>query len=255
MSDLWYGIQNSLDVTSSVKLLSQYAKLRKHIRECIFLNGVIFMGTVLLFDLIHFIIPAGLSPYLTVIQNVFWFIPIYVLSLIINCFNYQDISNVVKNSKHHRKNNILAHELYRTIMFISIEVILGILPVWRLACLVYLSWIYSFYAHDYQWTNHGYSLKYRLYLVEYNWLYHLGFGLPLSLAIYFFPGYYGYSVYSILFPFMIINAANKSHQKPTKELYPIQIFFIPQKITNFIVKSFFDRRSDPSRISPDTDQE
>ncbi|RWR97180.1 protein EI24 [Cinnamomum micranthum f. kanehirae] len=69
-----------------------------------------------------------------------------------------------------------------------------------------LSWMYAYYCFEYKWNLSELSLDRRLDFFESNWAFFAGFGSPCVLAIFFFPPLVSYGVMALLFPLFVLTA-------------------------------------------------
>jgi hypothetical protein len=61
-------------------------------------------------------------------------------------------------------------------------------------------WLYAYYAFEYRMAHAGVTLNDRIKYFEDRWAYMLGFGLPNALTTYFFPFFINNGVWALLFP-------------------------------------------------------
>eukprot|EP00049_Salpingoeca_infusionum_P014790 m.280925 g.280925 ORF g.280925 m.280925 type:complete len:181 (-) comp15751_c2_seq4:183-725(-) len=84
---------------------------------------------------------------------------------------------------------------------------LALLPTYGQAMsFCFTCWVASLYCFEYSWLSAGMSLDQRRLFFERNWLYCLGFGVPITLATFFLNFVVGTGVFSLLFPFFVILA-------------------------------------------------
>ena len=220
------GLFDSLKAfTVAFQFLVKSSTLRWLIMKCFVLNGVLFIGSVLVWD--HVV--KRLLQYLVVDKNVlhfteylskflyylFWVWPIYAVSFLLSSLWYQDIakhlsklvrSDVKSHGPQPSLSTVIGRELYRTILF-SIYLIqssmlyyLNPLGLGRPMSFVFASWLYSFYCFEYVWIRMGWSLERRLKFFEERWAYFLGFGLPCTLITFWFPQMIGSGLFALVFP-------------------------------------------------------
>ncbi|CAG2109219.1 unnamed protein product [Medioppia subpectinata] len=161
--------------------------IAKRLFECIVLNGFVFLCSILLFNyvilkglhsFIQFIFGSQegvvsmtwfwLEPTLSYFFSVFWVLPLFLLSRVVNALWFQDIADHAFRGRRQSMRNI---------------------PVFIADTL-------------FSWELHR-----RLHFIENNWSYFLGFGLPLATATYLIPNYLlSGAIFSIFFPLFIISA-------------------------------------------------
>ena len=110
----------------------------------------------------------------------------------------------------------------------------------------HISLLYALYAFEYKWYYMGIDLKIRLQLIEQNWPYFFGFGLPLYLATHLVSSTVSGYVYSGLFPFMVISATRASAPKTNIGL-KLPIFKPAAYVCSFIFSSSLRRRKARTR--------
>ena len=102
------------------------------------------------------------------------------------------------------------------------------------------AWIVSWYAFDAKWCIKGWSLERRIQFFEKRAIYFAGFGMPVSIIVYLFPGLIATGVWSFLFPPFIITAIyaqpirlNMNHSPHVIIPKQISLFQFPRFITNY----------------------
>ena len=111
-------------------------------------------------------------------------------------------------SKQKTKNFLLyrtiSTEIYRFILLmiylIQTTIVYPIPFVGPIISFILLAWLSSYYAFEYQWMHHGLDLHERIYKVEQNWCYFIGFGTPIGVLTGFFEGWIAQGVFSLFFP-------------------------------------------------------
>eukprot|EP01053_Blabericola_migrator_P002865 Blabericola_migrator_1__2864@NODE_181_length_11864_cov_121_034161_g157_i0_p4_GENE_NODE_181_length_11864_cov_121_034161_g157_i0NODE_181_length_11864_cov_121_034161_g157_i0_p4_ORF_typecomplete_len487_score31_85EI24/PF07264_11/2_9e15EI24/PF07264_11/4e03_NODE_181_length_11864_cov_121_034161_g157_i0981411274 len=102
----------------------------------------------------------------------------------------------------------MIHRLILTLLFtafVSVSNLIG--GSWL--SIIQLSLLTSYYACEYRWDLIGRSTDARFFEFETSWIYHLGFGLPTTLAMIIFDiqsSVWGSICICLLFPWMITNA-------------------------------------------------
>ncbi|XP_054168382.1 etoposide-induced protein 2.4 homolog [Oppia nitens] len=209
--------------------------IMKRIIECIVFNGGVFLLSIVLFNhvilsllylLIQFIFGSQegvvsmtwfwLEPMLSYFFSVFWVLPLFLLSRVVNALWFQDIADNAFRGRQRSFRNIPVFiadtffSLLIQILFLIQSMVVKFLPipfVGQLAAIFHLSLLYSLYSFEYKWFNLGWELHRRLHFIEKYWTYFLGFGLPLAIVTYLIPSYYlSGAMFSIFFPLYIISA-------------------------------------------------
>ncbi|OQR76420.1 etoposide-induced protein 2.4-like [Tropilaelaps mercedesae] len=242
-------------------------KLFQRLIQCILLNGGVFLFSLLFF---HYALLPGLQyslstlfrshsqtiwvwlrPLLSYTFGLFWVMPVFVLSRIVNCFWFQDIADQAfrllgLKPAHSLFKNLLGDLLFSSIVqlifLIQSQAIsqLPIYPLGRIFGFLHMSLLNSYYTFEYRWFNMGYSFYKRMDWMEFNWPYYTGFGLPLT-AITYIPEsrLVGGCLFAILFPLLIV--AGHIVDPPTgKTTYRIPFFRPSVFIANTIFLRFLN---------------
>lgn len=121
---------------------------------------------------------------------------------------------------------------------------MALLPVQyigSITSLVFMSILYALYSFEYKWFNNGWDTPRRLYTIEHNWTYFLGFGLPLALLTFISSSYFVNGIiFSVLFPFFIVSANEAELTRGLCE-HPLPFFKFTIWLTNSITKLLFRR--------------
>jgi len=271
-----YGIRDSMNLKYSVLRVYDSTVLKVNFINCIFLNGIIFLGTYLVYLywvspmisylLYHF--PA-LSNVFSIIYFSLWVYPVFIFSIIANSKWYTEIAKESFKVSGHQavsssNNGVLSSlvdEIYRNMLFfviIAISFFMAFIPYTSFINFTLVTWLYSFYCFDYKWILRGkWSLLQRITYFETHWAYMFGYGFLFTAASFFFPLLIGNAVFSILYPLFIISAVISKPMKMTNTdgLLPkqIPIFFIPQKCVNVLLKFYVqyqNNRKQKSSSSP-----
>ena len=149
------------------------------------------------------------EPVLSVAFSTLWVLPFFLLSKIVNAIWFQDIADLAFRYWHtnHQITMIILYfrssqgrplvslsisvMIADTVFSIVVEIIFllqgkvfSMLPIKILGAglnLVHQCLLHSLYSFEYKWFSQGIELHKRLNLVEINWPYFLGFGLPLAV--------------------------------------------------------------------------
>jgi etoposide-induced 2.4 mRNA len=218
------------------------------IQSCI-LNGVFLYTCILIFNYIlmptlnwiafklinessHNLITDYLNPIIQLLFSFVWILPVFLLSKIFNLLCHQEIADIAYTKKYGKpqiyKNSSLAEVLADTIFSCSMELIflvqssfMTLMPaLWlnKILCHIHLSFLYSLYAFEYKFCNHGWDIKKRIAHIESRWPYYFGFGLSLSLILSITHSYfYNATLFASLFPAFILSAI----ESDSEELAPI----------------------------------
>ncbi|KAH9244930.1 hypothetical protein BASA81_017633 [Batrachochytrium salamandrivorans] len=233
----WAGVQDSFAWPIALFVVYGSTTLATKMMQCLFLNGLLFLGSVLAFDYvvsplaklgmevfcrslsISYDIEAiirRLGTVLHVIYYVAWIYPLYAFSFFVSSRWYQDIAN--------RSYEIFVGKPQAQIVSIP-KLIKNVVSDAYRGLLVF-----NFIV---QWINRKWSLSQQVDFFELHWAYFSGFGLL-----------------TLLFPMYII-MANRAKPIPTRKdtlqlrLAPtkLPVFFLAQQ-TNTLIMYWVKRRRD-----------
>lgn len=231
------GVADSLSVHSSAIFFLTSRKVRMRSLSCLALNGLIFVGSLQVHDLVvapllaallraeegdeaAALLGGWLAEALAVLQLVLWTLPIYVISFGFNMVWYQDIADnafLIRGGRPDRPPvtwqrllSSFAQVLYRLLLsaaFLVQAYLCYLVPVvGRYVAALHFSWVYALQAFDYKWALEGWPVEKALTYFERRWAYMAGFGFPCALITVAFPPFVSYGVYAFVFPVFIILA-------------------------------------------------
>lgn len=239
--------------------------------KCCLLNGAVFWTSILIFEnavlptveLAVNVLTAGsgdslwvyTQPVLSFAFSTLWVLPFFLLSKIVNAIWFQDIADLAFRSTQGRPlvNLSISIMIADTVISIVVESIfliqgkvISLLPIQIIGSafnLLHLCLLHSLYSFEYKWFSQGLELHRRLDLVETNWPYFLGFGLPLAV-ITSLPSSQVVAgcVFSIVFPLFIV-AGNQACIVPSPGVPALNIFAPTITISNYIFANTLYRRS------------
>jgi etoposide-induced 2.4 mRNA len=235
------GLLDSLRLQSSLVFFLSSRTIRFRSAQCFILNGLIFIGSLLLSD--YLVRPAlkllmgiritdaseqqeeamaqlsSLADRLFVYMfNILWMYPVYGLSFVLNAVWYQDIADrsfQITGVQHRsgpfsfqRWVGAMAEEIYRIILvgayMIQVTVCSLVPVVGQVVVVMQLAWLYALYSFEYKWTLQKWTLVKKLSYFEAHWAYMLGFGTPASIITIVFPKFVGSGVFAISFPLFVL---------------------------------------------------
>jgi Sulfate transporter CysZ/Etoposide-induced protein 2.4 len=195
----------------------------------------------------------------------FWVLPVYVLSFMLNDAWYEDLASatyersgkavcesVASQTRRSKRSLIgqtadrIAGNIYRLLLtgaFI-LQSFLLLLLVPMLGPLLYfvtVCWLYSFYCFEYPWVIQGWSLPSRLHHFRRHWVYFFGFGAPFSLLCIFFPYLVSTGVFALVFPLFLMMAILGQPRRPPAHLFcvlpdEIDMFHYPEKLNSALLR-------------------
>jgi len=201
------GLQDGLNVKYVQEIFSNSPnskEIRKLTLNCLILNLVIFLGSLVLFEfyvnpLVSYLLNVNTGSetlllvgrisdaFFSVITNLFWFWPIHFLSFFLNGIWYQDIAAAVyKPSKEVSQSSFrqflrhLASIVYRygiQYSFLTQATVIYYVPIFGIpASVIGFSWLYSLCCFEYKWVMLGWTLERRITYFQRHWVYFIGFG-------------------------------------------------------------------------------
>jgi len=259
---LYFGFADALRLHRCALLLLQSRMLRWRTLQCFFLNGIIFLGSILLYNhvvspFLRFLFARSLFAlgvlthesqeayldacfnFFKILYHVLWIYPIYCISFILNTVMYQDLADeafsISKRSVSDKPRRSVS--ALRRIVDEMFRVILNMLYIIWMHCLylvpifgpllyfVHICWLASLYAFEYRWVSLKWNTSERMQYFEKHWLYFLGFGLPVSLLCLLCPRFVDTGVFAILFPFFIFTSTMAQPKPITQRsrLWPSRI--------------------------------
>ncbi|ESP00092.1 hypothetical protein LOTGIDRAFT_158322 [Lottia gigantea] len=197
---------------------------------------------------------SWLAVILSFTFDALWILPLFVLSKILNCFWFQDIADAVYVKRHGKPQlpNIstfvadMSFSLFLQALFLIQAMLIKLLPIYgvgQIISLIHMCLLYSLYAFEYKWFNKGVEVHTRLSLIERNWAYFTGFGLPLAVLTTYVSSSMivsGY-IFSILFPLVIISA-NEAVEPTVPFDFPLKLFAPVVSISNSVFNRSFSKR-------------
>ncbi|KAI8587779.1 etoposide-induced protein 2.4-domain-containing protein [Geranomyces variabilis] len=236
--------------------------------KCLLLNGLLFLGSIFLFD--YAVLPVsrslrgyaataagdggGKSPavagdlfdtLLGMTYSVLWVYPIYAISFILNAMWYQRIADrsyrvqvgkpVSAPFTYDRLLKMITDEAYRGLLllnFLAQSLLVYFIPyVGPALSFLCFCWVASFYSFEYRWASKGWSLQQRVDHFESHWAYYIGFGFPVTALTFFFPQFISQGLFALLFPVYII-MSNRGHPQP-KVGQNLPCKYLPQRLPIF----------------------
>eukprot|EP01080_Neovahlkampfia_damariscottae_P002408 gene2408-2872_t len=249
------GFFDASNFYESIKVFLVSRRLKNLFLQCCLLNGVIFTGSVLFLDYFAqpFLSFQEVDKFLKVFElskMILWVIPVYIISLSLSSFWYNDISNILLNSRYKTPEFSIKSFILNIVTQIRSIFILLFFPI-QISLIQWLSvlfkfetvgdilkfaltcWLYAYYAFEYRLAHSGVSLDNRLRYFEDRWAYMLGFGLPNALVTFFFPFFINNGIFALIFPLFIAAAVKASPPKTLVNPISLPIFWIPKNINKF----------------------
>jgi len=195
--------------------------------------------------------------------------PLYIVSLILNTLWYQEIaehsyhciplqkrrttgsstvkkglSSKIDSSKWLRSATEGVIRVLLTYVWWVETLLVAPIPV--IGPLVYwpsFAWLMAYYSFEYRWQYLGYSTLDRIYEIETNWPYYLGFGAPYCIIAALCPQFIDWGVLAFIFPLSILTSIRASPVRTSDtrrnivSVVRLPIFALPQAVTRFVLES------------------
>ncbi len=236
LSSLRRGLLDSVAFHRCLVLLVKSSKMRIRLMQCLCLNGLLILGSIIFFNFVlspllalGFRITAGyvglsgephevLKLWAEWMYYALWITPIYLVSFILNTFWYRDIAleamAVYPMGVGSRSSSTattgsfpgqIADMLLRLIFNFVFLVYLALLVRWRWIYVINLSFMISFNAFEYKLGHMSFHQKVKY--IEKHWLYFLNFSLWVSILVAQFPAMVENGLLAVLFPLLLMSAS------------------------------------------------
>lgn len=264
------GIRDALSFHLVFWFFIRSETIRSRTIACSLLNGVVFLGSMVL---VQFIIQPlarstlgllgidaiGFDALFTGLYYVFWLWPVYCISFVVSGFWYSDIAEEAHRMLHGKaapkglkeSKRFVVGEVYRALLFgvmLMFSVVATFLPkVGFVVSFLLLSWFNAFYIVDYTWSSAGDQLATRLTRFERNWPYFAGFGAPITALTMMFPFLASSGILALLFPFLELLAASAKIPTISNDIPEFALFRPAQVVADAIVRILLPVRAAPTR--------
>ncbi|KAF9608494.1 hypothetical protein IFM89_009860 [Coptis chinensis] len=315
---LWFlGFREACCLHRVVLFCLRSKQLSKRTGQSFLFNGFIFLGSIFVFNSVVIPTLEWILPYqcqqfgsqdpcsigrveklysflhhgLIQLFYIFWFYPLYVLSLVLSSMWYNDIAKYAyvamgrdgpvadaHNQKDLSKSQNSAHVdkpaglggimigigelvysiLLLTFFFVQISTA-GYIPcIGKALNFLFLSWLYAYYSFEYKWNLDELGIDKRLDFFESNWAFFAGFGSPCVLAIFFFSPLVSYGVMAVLFPLFVLTATGSKaeqildSQRRGERLGRLPIFYIADTLSMRVLSIFMETPPAQKKDKKDT---
>jgi len=260
INTIGFGLRDAFRIDIPCIYLYISPIIRDRIWKCILMNGVIFLGSLIIFE--YILIPilllllnceisteSYIKSIIIYVFHIIWIYPIYFISLILNSDWYLEIANTAQDilNKNEKKPitiskhmTYIAESIYQAILFTCILLqikLLSFIPILGpTLSAINLSCISGYYCFEYKFLNM--SLYSKIDYCETHWAYLLGFGIPLTAITLLLPNFIGLGLYSVLFPIFVLTSLISEPDKYTfNKSYPkLKLFMIPDTCIKFFFK-------------------
>lgn len=185
-----------------------------------------------------------------------WFLEI--ADEVLRHMKQEDTQNVTNKSKSKlQKSRKKAPELSKWIadmlfslvlecLFLVQATVVGLMPaIGIFLSYSHLTLLYSLYSFEYAWMDHKVSVNQRIAMIEGNWPYFMGFGLPLTVAT-SLPNSFIISacVFAVLFPLFLIIACDT--EPMSSDVFRLRAFRIVECLTNAVFSRLYQKSTSAS---------
>lgn len=240
----WAGFKDAVSLHRCFVFFVHDNRIVKKVAQCFVLNGVIFLGSILLLQHVlkpgtHWLLHMSLHSWapalllnaadslIVAVYTWLWLFPAYTISLLVNCLWYQEIAehafNVIQKQAvgegHQRQklrhapqplNVFIAQEVYRVLLFsvfLAQNVVVRHVPyAGRPVQFLLTSWVYAFYWFDYKWSLTNLPLENRVQFFQSHWAYFAGFGSLCIIPQLFFSFLLSEALMGMAFPLFVLMA-------------------------------------------------
>lgn len=246
-------------------------RVTQRVLECCGLNGLVFGLSLVMFEMIllptlsgvfHLVLGDSsgqvwgiVRPLLTVMFDMLWVLPIFLLSRIINTIWFQDIADSAYRQRQGRPmlfpsiSKLVADVLisiFIQLLFLMQANLVMQLPLVGLSTVfggIHMCLLNALYSFEYRWFNMGWELYKRLKFIEEHWPYFLGFGLPLAIiTMYPTSMFISGCFFAVLFPVFIISA-NEADPILNESGPPLQLFSVVVGVSNRLAQFIFTKKT------------
>ena len=262
------GVIDALSLQRCLILLVKSEKIRVRLVQCLVLNGLIFLGSIFLFNhvlrhalgwALAYILEgdsvSAIQQWIDWIYFFFWIAPVYMLCFVLNTLWYQDIASeslriypnaapAVQTSA--SVTGTIVELVFRSLFNFFFLIYLALLSRIRWAYLVNMAWLISYNAFEYKWIHARTTFGEKIFAFEKNWIYFLCFGAPLALLATRFPSVVENGFVSLIFPFLLMTASTASRPQgiqiprqwtwwPLWWLERARVFIVPESVTKISI--------------------
>jgi hypothetical protein len=115
-----------------------------------------------------------------------------------------------------------------------------------------LSWYWSFFCFEYKWALHGWTIEQRVAAIEEQWIFMIGFGMPIALLSITFSTFVSYGIVAFFFPiFVILATTSEPSVHAASRWLPrrLPLFNLPKRLALLIVRALSHRIKQPGDVA------
>lgn len=271
------GVCDALALHQCSLFLIRSEVIRYRTLQCFMLNGVIFLGSLLLFNtaiepclgLLRQLVPDEekwaaefLASSFSVFYKALWIYPIYCISFVLNTVMYQEIADKALALRHRKTPQAtpafdrIINETFRVLLnlvyIIEMDLLYYVPFVGPFLYFVHTCWLASLYCFEYSWSHMRWSSNRRLYFFERHWLYFAGFGFPVTFTSFLCPRFIDSGVFALFFPICILTAtvAEPRPLRSTPSAVRLPIFAAVQGVSCLVLRGFESFFSSSGKHAP-----
>jgi len=269
LADLFFlflqGAQDALKFHKTFLFFLSSNVIRRKSLNCFILNGVLFAGSVILYQFILQPLVSSFLPSITDADQVesaerafgigfqvFWIIPIYLISFTVNGLWYSQIAESAFMLHYQTKKKPkgggkvrdffrgVSDSVYRGILTLSYMICMNLVRlipfVGKFLGFIFLSWLYCLYAFEYKWNKEKWTVEQKLCYMEQHAVYFAGFGCPVAGITVIFPRYINNGFFAMMFPLFILLTTTTNPEMSGIRDQPLPIFGGARRINLWIIK-------------------
>jgi len=275
------GVRDAVTLSHFPRFFISSRVIRMRTLHCFMLNGVIFLGSIYLFN-------CAIGPALGVLRRlvqdeaawatdfigssfsilykVLWIYPIYCISFVLNTVMYQEVADEALSFNIGQRRSEAAPVLARVIDE-TFRVLLNLVYIVEINLLYYIPivgpplyflhscWLASIYCFEYRWVHLRWGSNARLDYFERHWLYFAGFGFPVSVVSFVSPRFVDTGVFALLFPLCILTATTaepRALKVAPACLRRLPIFLAVQCVSCLVLRHFEGRLASQGSPPPNS---
>ncbi|KAI9274355.1 etoposide-induced protein 2.4-domain-containing protein [Phascolomyces articulosus] len=204
------GLQQAFQWIRVISLIYSSPVIQKAIAKTICLNGIIYLGALVIIDTIYTDHTIFGYSYMHLTGY-----PMYMICLLVNSSLFSQIALEafqVHANEYQRPTTIVttASMIGNALFYMNCAALVRVL-YWVPLIGTFISFfvtclLMAYYSFEYKWIHLGWSLDQRLRHVEQNWAFFFGFGLPAALLTFFLSTLHAGGVFALIYPGYIILA-------------------------------------------------
>ncbi|KAL0228894.1 hypothetical protein GEMRC1_013514 [Eukaryota sp. GEM-RC1] len=243
MSNLFIkGVTDSVSLKRPLYILNRSPRAKNYFIAVCILNIIMILSFI--------VITAAINPSSTIkllfIKTCFMFLSLAIgaqLQKIIASAAIAEISLQPRPSSQDFENPMF-NTVFRVLSIIGYSIqstLLSFIPFGFIFDIVFTSLQTSLYSFESQLMYQGLTFSQSCHVIENNWIYFLGFGLPLAVLRLILPSFLSMFAFPLFLPLLLLTAATA---KPTSEGTPppdtisLNVFTFPFKLSTWVLRQY-----------------